>query len=200
MYSFIDFTNAMKLFGLFVISIIYPPSSSLLCMNTESIFQQSLTDLDLGTVLRTFKRAINYDDSSTHLCHIRIDVDYTQLDVTILLTGQYQHRMLNDAQVYFVTELLFINEDNFTAINSIESACSEEQCEAEFIHNYMRWLVEANYDDLKMNMLSWMTERINVSGEYLNIDIIRYISFPTIYKVSSYSVISKMIIVLTTCV
>lgn len=155
----------MSWMSLGIIFMIHTRCSSRLCMSTKEEFKESFIVVPLGILSVTFNRAIHYEEVQSHLCHIRIEINYQYSELKILLTNQFDHQVLNDAQIYFRTELFSINDKNITIINTIESACSEDQCEREIFQHHSQWLIKIDYYDLQMNLKSWIERKDNKSGE-----------------------------------
>lgn len=156
----------MTWLNLLVFLILCSGNFSLRCVRTNSVFNQSSIQISMGKVFRELKQVLRYEEvNSSDFCRVKIETDYGREVLTIQFTGQFPHQPLMDSQVRFVTELLSSDGKNFTIINSLESACFEEQCEREFLENHLPWLTQTDYQGLVPPVTSWMDSIKNPSSQ-----------------------------------
>jgi len=98
-------------------------------------------------------------------CHIKLHMDYDTQLLTIQFTQHLENSTLEDQDVQID---MFVTGDKIDDIGikyALEYACSDDECELEFVKKYIDWFIDADKPELPDQLAQLILGNDEEAGE-----------------------------------
>ena len=137
--------DSMQSFTLLILFSTFLHSSALECLKTadENSMEFDMIIDDIEDVIGALEGLSMDDDDDHKMCRIQLSIDYDTGWLELILTNNLTHSILNSENVRI--EILVVRDSmNKTIIqHHLEYACSNDQCDLEFVKKYLESLMNA---------------------------------------------------------
>jgi hypothetical protein len=159
----------MKLITLIIFLTVSATSYGLSCVTTEEPLLESLDGFDDDAFMANLKELPTNADDNDDICRVELVLNYAKQSLTVKFTEHINYEpSLDDGKIQLDTlvERSTTNTGDFTVINFLEHACSEDGCEKEFITNHINLLRKSDFIELKKKIGPLLIGNGNKTGEY----------------------------------
>ena len=146
------FVDWMKSITLVILLSICTTSSGLSCVNGSGFLVKSLNGFDNDRFQEEIRNlsTITLEDKS--LCRVKLELHHEQKRLIVVFNRNLANSELNKSMVEFALRMepsSFGNMANFKINNYLEYACSNDECDKQFIIDHIGWLYKNTYTELK---------------------------------------------------
>ncbi len=157
----------MESLTLVTLLIIFSNSYGLSCLTTDDgkHIEMSLKVVNSGDIIKTLEELdfSDYDDGS--LCRIELYIDHDAKNFFIKLTEELQESRLQGEDVQIDIFANGYEIDDFSITHYLEYACSDDECELDFVKKYIDWFIDANYPELPDQLIPFIFDDGKEAGE-----------------------------------
>ena len=156
----------MQCLAVIVLLITAGTSDGLSCVTSDEDWEAvSFVGLDPDEFLKELRESLTSEIISDDVCRVSIELDYDDDELTKQFTEDLNDDELTSGEIRFSTFVSLMFHGIPYLANSLEYACSEVECEIDFVEDHLAWLLDASYPTLAVNASSLITHGTGRAGK-----------------------------------
>lgn len=155
----------MKSLALIILLVLAATSDGLTCIASNGPLQVSLSNFNQDAFLKKLQDLPVVETIPDGVCQVVLMVRYYKQTLSVSFSENLSLNAVRHGDVRFDTNIRPFSATSDTVTNFLKHVCSEDECEIIFIKDHLPWLLKANYSELAVNVIPWITRNSSNGGK-----------------------------------
>ena len=155
----------MKILALIILLVRTTTSDGLTCIASKDTLEVSLRNFNPYTFLKTLQALPVVETIPDGVCQVALMLRYYKQTLSVSFSETLSLNAVRHGGVRFDTNIRPFSTTSDTVTSFLKHVCSEDECEITFIKDHLPWLLKANYSELAVNIIPWITRNTSSSGK-----------------------------------
>jgi hypothetical protein len=157
----------MKSITLVILLIICTTTYALSCATTDDKepLEQPLNGLVPDEFIEKIKKLPSVEGDGSGLCRVALAINYVEKTLYVIFTKQLFFSKLEDQDILIDIIVDGSEADDFGSSYNLQYACSDDECEKNFVIQHFNWLFNADHPELSNQLMPFILGNGEESGE-----------------------------------